>query len=108
MARNIGFELTFDEWWAIWEPHYANRGVESGNAVMCRTGDSGPYAVGNVRIDTHSGNTREAVKIRAADGLPHWAKNVKREKPQHIGVGSDWLSSRTLAVNEYKELDECG
>jgi len=51
------FLLTFAEWWAIWEPHWEGRG--NGRLVMCRTGDVGPYAVGNVRIDTQANNSKE-------------------------------------------------
>jgi hypothetical protein len=54
--RGIPFELTFEQWWQIWQ--------ESGHwseskYVMCRHGDRGPYAVGNVRIATASENSRE-------------------------------------------------
>ena len=62
--RGIEFDLTFDEWWAIWQPHYAQRGRGSGHLQMCRTGDVGPYAVGNVRIDTMKSNMREAADVR--------------------------------------------
>lgn len=58
--RGIEFDLTFDEWWEIWQPHYAQRGRGAGHLQMCRTGDVGPYAVGNVRIDTVEANQAEA------------------------------------------------
>jgi hypothetical protein len=56
-TRGIEFKLTFDEWWELWEPHYAERGT--GRMVMCRTNDEGPYEMGNVRIDTQSNNAME-------------------------------------------------
>lgn len=56
--RGIDFLLTFEEWWKLWEPFWDKR--ESTRYVMCRTGDTGPYAVGNVRIDTHRNNVLEA------------------------------------------------
>lgn len=56
--RGIEFKLTFEEWWEIWKPHWANRGRNVGNFVMCRTMDSGAYEVGNVRIDTVKGNAK--------------------------------------------------
>src|SRR5579859_960375 len=42
-ARGIPFLLTFDEWWELWEPHWANRGLCSQCPVMSRHGDLGPY-----------------------------------------------------------------
>ncbi len=59
-ARGIAFELTFAQWWELWEPHYHLRGIRSGQMVMARRGDVGPYAVGNVSIKTSRANHREA------------------------------------------------
>lgn len=59
-ARGIAFELTFAQWWELWEPHYDLRGTRSGQMVMARRGDVGPYAVGNVSIKTSRANHREA------------------------------------------------
>lgn len=52
-VRGIGWELTFWQWWTIWQEsgHWEQRGRGSGY-VMCRKGDEGPYAVGNVFIAT--------------------------------------------------------
>jgi hypothetical protein len=49
--RGIGWELTFEQWWALWEEsgHWLERGKGQGYC-MCRNGDVGPYAVGNVSI----------------------------------------------------------
>lgn len=58
--RGIEFKLTFEEWWAIWAPHYESRGTSAGQMQMCRTGDVGPYASWNVRIDTVEANRAEA------------------------------------------------
>ena len=53
-ARNIVFNLTFDEWWSIWENSgkWNNRGRKCGEYVMCRKNDVGPYSADNVYIDT--------------------------------------------------------
>ena len=61
MAKQRGIEwlLTFDEWWEIWAPRWDNRGRRSGQMVMCRNRDKGPYCVGNVRIDTANANHAE-------------------------------------------------
>ena len=60
--RGITFLFTFDEWMGIWwgSGHWFERGCKKGQFVMCRTGDVGPYAIGNVRIDTCGANAREA------------------------------------------------
>lgn len=50
--RNIPFLLTFDEWRMLWEAsgHWHERGKGRGRYCMARRGDTGPYAIGNVRI----------------------------------------------------------
>jgi hypothetical protein len=57
--RGIEFDLTFEEWWGIWEPRWAERGTHKDQLGMCRTRDQGPYAVGNIRLDTPKGNAAE-------------------------------------------------
>ena len=58
----IVFNLTFSEWWSLWEPLWDGRaGDNTTYLVMCRTGDTGPYELGNVRIDTRANNNREAL-----------------------------------------------
>lgn len=63
IARGIPWELTFDEWWKIWQDSgkWEERG--SGKYMMCRTRDEGPYAIGNVRIDDATGNIQERFAI---------------------------------------------
>lgn len=59
--RGIEWAITFREWWGIWEESgkWDSRGREKGGYVMGRHGDSGPYAIGNVSICTHSENALE-------------------------------------------------
>ena len=57
--RGVEFELSFEEWWAIWEPHWERRGTHKDQLGMCRTHDKGPYRVGNVRLDSPKGNAAE-------------------------------------------------
>lgn len=61
-TRRIKFLLTFDEWLSIWikSKKLDDRGVRTGQYVMSRFGDMGPYAVGNVRIVSNGENIREA------------------------------------------------
>lgn len=70
--RGIEFLLTFAEWWAIWEPHYDQRGRNKGQFCMCRTLDSGPYAVGNVRIDRVESNGHEKISSRIYKRGTQW------------------------------------
>jgi hypothetical protein len=58
-TRGIGFHLNLWEWWTIWRDSgkWAERGGAKGCYVMCRKGDSGPYAVGNVYIATTEHNS---------------------------------------------------
>ncbi|WP_143136949.1 hypothetical protein [Burkholderia ubonensis] len=60
LQRGIDFDLSFSQWWGLWELHYHLRGIRSGQMVMARNGDSGPYAIGNVAIKTSRANHREA------------------------------------------------
>lgn len=62
--RGIGFLLSFEEWWGIWEPFWLRRGKSKDSLVMCRYNDSGPYAKDNVYIDTYSNNSRLAVILK--------------------------------------------
>lgn len=60
--RGITFELTYADWWDIWQR--SGRWSERGNGntegyVMARKGDTGPYALGNVEIITHGANVAE-------------------------------------------------
>lgn len=66
--RGIKFELTFWQWWAIWQAsgHWDERGRGQGY-VMCRKGDIGPYAVGNVYIDTAAHNSSEGQNAKKID-----------------------------------------
>jgi hypothetical protein len=58
-ARGIEFDLTFDEWMAIWGDRLSQRGTKPGQLQMCRHRDEGGYTLGNVRIDTREGNVAE-------------------------------------------------
>ncbi len=75
--RNIPFLLSFEQWLAIWEAsgHLHERGYLSGQYVMARPGDRGPYKIGNVRIVTTNQNSREA---KGRIGQP-WSEEI-REK----------------------------
>lgn len=60
--RGVEFSLTFDEWWLLWQAskRWAQRGWKQHQYVMCRKGDQGPYALGNVYIGLAKGNLKDA------------------------------------------------
>lgn len=66
-VRGVEFNLTFEQWWSIWQKsgHWDKRGNRAGCYVMCRKGDEGPYAVGNVFIGKFDRNLRDARKKSA-------------------------------------------
>lgn len=65
--RGVGFLLSFEEWWGIWEPFWGMRGKGKDCLVMCRYMDEGPYSKDNVYIDTYSNNCKLAVKLKPQD-----------------------------------------
>jgi hypothetical protein len=67
-ARGIGWELTFWQWWCVWQSsgRWEQRGRGDGY-VMCRNGDLGPYAVDNVFIATAAENSADGQAYRRKD-----------------------------------------
>jgi uncharacterized protein (DUF433 family) len=57
--RNIPWELTFWQWWTIWQESgkWAERGRAKDAYVMSRFRDAGNYAVGNIYIGTLAENS---------------------------------------------------
>jgi hypothetical protein len=72
--RGIGWNLTFAEWWSIWDESgkWDERGRDG--YVMARHGDTGPYAVGNVKI-IHAGQNQSEYIRR------YWKQVKSGEKP---------------------------
>lgn len=69
--RDIPWELTFAEWWKIWEDSgfWYLRGNRKGTYCMCRNKDVGPYSKENVRIDLWENNSKENYHIMGIDEL---------------------------------------
>lgn len=63
--RGVPFEMTFDQWWSVWDASgmWSERGTNG--AHMCRHGDEGAYSVGNVYIGTKAENCAERNRIWA-------------------------------------------
>lgn len=94
-ARGVGWELTFWQWWTIWleSGHWEQRGRGQGY-VMCRRGDVGPYAVGNVFIGTAAQNSYEGQvkRYKLAGDLPMGVRRtaggryVAHRRNRHLGT----------------------
>ena len=52
IKRNISWEISFEEWWDIWETSgkWSLRGFGAGKYCMSRYKDTGPYHKDNVTI----------------------------------------------------------
>ena len=75
--RNIGFELTFEEWYDIWQKSgkWEQRG--KGGYCMARHNDTGPYAVGNVEIKHHSENMHDTRGMKRKPRTKEHIENIK-------------------------------
>lgn len=60
--RGVGWELTFEQWWDLWEKSgkWEQRGKRSKEYCMARKLDDGPYSLENVYITTNKKNSQEA------------------------------------------------
>lgn len=98
-VRDIGWELTFAQWWGIWQEsgHWGERGRGQGYC-MARWADDGPYSVENVYICTIGQNFSDSyitkpASARAAKAAITRARNsslskASAETPAAAGVSS--------------------
>ena len=89
--RGIEFNLTYEEWWDIWQKSgkWAQRGARKGCYVMSRYNDTGAYEVGNVFIQTHEENRREAMLGKPANYIrtpEQKVAQIKRINPYYKEV----------------------
>lgn len=66
--RGIEFELSFDEWWTLWEPHWEDRKGTSGK-IMCRINEPGPYSPDNVYIGSQSDNMYDFHRAKRTENV---------------------------------------
>jgi hypothetical protein len=66
--RNIEWQFTYDTWMEWWGEDIVNRGSKSGQLVMSRFNDSGPYHPNNVRKATVNENSIEARTLKPFKG----------------------------------------
>lgn len=105
-TRGIEFRLSLLEWWSIWRDSgkWSERGRGASAYCMARTGDVGPYEIGNVYITTGA--------INCSDG-----QRTKTEKRKNkngstrtaaVGSGRGWTliercKSKPYCVQIYRE-----
>lgn len=78
-TRSITWNMTFAEWWSIWQEsgHYPERGRGNGYG-MSRFGDTGAYEVGNVEIITGTQNAADQWISGKQRKPSHPSKNTKK------------------------------
>jgi hypothetical protein len=103
VTRDIPFLMTFSEWLMVWmeSGHLHERGRRRGQYCMARTGDRGPYAVGNVVIMLHALNaTQGHIGKKVSKATRARISRAKRGKPksaEHRLKLSLALKGRTLS-----------
>lgn len=67
--RKISWELSFEEWWRIWQEsgYWEQRGDSVDKYCMSRRDDVGPYSIDNVYINSFSDNTKESYERNGVD-----------------------------------------
>jgi len=105
--RGISFDLTFEEWWGIWQKsgRWEERGCRKGQYVMARNGDIGSYAIGNVSIIKHEENSRG----RSPEGKARViASNRTREITYWVGLRSPNAIFTDDQIREMRRLFATG
>ena len=104
-SRGIGFELTFEQWWSIWQESekWVQRGKAVGCFCMARNGDVGAYEIGNVAIvevganlkdqmnnGAHASHKLSATEVSEAFG---WADSFSQNRiARFLGVSQGHVS----------------
>ncbi len=73
MERNIKFLFSYEEWVRWWEDNLGpdwlkKRGIKSGQYVMARKGDKGPYSKENVECITNNENHHRTAEYETSGG----------------------------------------
>lgn len=104
--RGIDFNLTFEQWWELWAPHWEKRGQGSQQMCMCRKADKGPYEVGNVRIATNKENQQErALEYRTTHAQRRYRYTTQNAYTSLGAAPVEWARGRH-AFEEYRESEE--
>ncbi|NIE67463.1 hypothetical protein [Burkholderia sp. Ax-1719] len=76
--RGIGWDLTFEQWIQWWGEDIERRGTGPCCLQMQRFGDSGPYALGNIKKGTPHQNSVTASIVRQNEACER-AATIRRE-----------------------------
>jgi hypothetical protein len=114
-VRQIDFQLTFDEWLSIWQQSgkWHLRGRGTGTYVMSRVNDAGPYAVGNVFIQSNAQNITDAKNTGRRKGSTHSEETKRMYSKQRKGIVKPKVEcihcKKMIAVNMSKRwhFDNC-
>ena len=118
-SRGLGFSLSFEEWWKIWQEsgQWENRGKAADQYCMGRKLDAGGYEVGNVEIVQVAHNIRDQMSngrhvsmVLDSSSLPEIIRLTGEGLSQKViaarlGVGQPHIS-RMLAGARGKYFDK--
>ena len=91
-SRGVEFTLTFEAWWALWEPHWAQRGKRVGDYCMARSDDKGGYTPGNVVVKPVEANLVEQLSSGA-----HVTRKLSRSDLKAIRALVNQISDAEIA-----------
>lgn len=100
--RGIEWQLTFEQWRALWGDKLKQRGRQSHQLCMARFNDSGAYAEDNVHIISSAKNCSD--RARHALGLSEveWAAEVANRAAAQMKRKAEW-SERMAAAKAHRE-----
>lgn len=96
--RGIDWQLTFEEWLAWWGSDIVNRGRKSAQLVMARIGDTGPYALSNIKKITVNDNHKEA-----DSKLLGKLQSEETCRTKSAVMKASWARRKALAIQDEKE-----
>lgn len=81
-ARNIDFNLTFEEWYSWWiengvDKNIPNSSLSGDQPCMSRNGDTGPYSLDNIYYSTRRENVIYSRKNRYYNNGTSKCKKIK-------------------------------
>ena len=88
-TNSAWFDLTMDEFIALWEPHWERRKTDK--LMLTRADQAGPYNAANARIDTRSNHMKA-----------YWAERRREEDSKIAALTAAWQQKEDArrAANE--------
>lgn len=113
-SRGIDFNLTFEEWYDIWQQsgHYNERGRGAGTYVMSRCNDTGAYEIGNVFVQLNAQNVIDAKNTGRKKGSIHTEETKKLFSIQRLGKthSKEWadkISKSLTGIPRPQQVVKC-